>query len=31
MGVDFYTCKHCGETFSDHDEGYTFCETCDSD
>lgn len=31
MGVDFYTCKHCGETFSDHDEGYTFCKTCYSD
>lgn len=31
MGVNFYTCKHCEKTFSDHDDGYTFCETCGSD
>lgn len=27
MGVEFYTCDNCGETFADCGE-YVSCETC---
>lgn len=28
MGIDYYSCKFCGEGFSDMSDGYVNCEKC---